>query len=80
MHPSTHHDIPTFTPKEVNPEQPAGEVLFRVDLQILGQGRSFRWNGWAEDASDASRRAVGEARMRWRGFSFVVFSVVQVSE
>jgi len=75
MHPAQRLTIPTFSPRVV---KPAPGHLFRVDLTILGRSQAHTWTGWASDSSDASSRAVGDARMRWRGYSFVVRNVLQV--
>ena len=81
MHPlsaSTHDSIPQFHP----PIGEAGDLppahMFRVALQPLGRAQPHAWTGWAGDAGDATRRAVEDARQRWKGYSFVICAVVQV--
>ena len=52
--------------------------VFRVDVRVIGRLDGHTWQGWAADASDAGRRAIEDARQRWRGYSFVIRSTVQV--
>jgi len=77
MHPSPRLTIPTFSPQLVKVATRSPH-LFRVSLDVLGRREAHVWTGWADDSSDASRRAVGDARNRWKGYSFVVRNVLQV--
>lgn len=78
MHPVTvaREALPPFVPCPMEQRQP--RYMFRVALRPLGRNQPHQWQGWAHDATDASTRAVDDARQRWVGFSFVVSSVHQV--
>lgn len=78
MHPSTVLAVPTHYTAEMRP-RPAPVPVFRVDIRVLGRLDGHAWQGQAADASDAGRRAIDDARQRWRGHSFVVRSTVQVT-
>lgn len=79
MHPGSVLSIPVFYARQVRREAEPLTYMFRVDVRALGRLDGHTWQGWAADASDAGRRALEDARQRWRGYSFVIRSTVQVN-
>ena len=81
MHPlrsTTHDPVPRFHPPTGEPGPRSAAHTFRVSVQPLGRDQPHAWIGQAGDARDAGRRAVEDARQRWRGYSFVIRAVEQV--
>lgn len=80
MHPVTitRESIPPFVPCPMEAPAHRNVLMFRVSLKPLGRNQPHQWQGWAADATDATFRAVDDARQRWQGYSFVVNAVHQV--
>lgn len=79
MHPTTLLSIPVFYTAQRTREPEPVTYMFRVDVRVMGRIDGHIWQGWAADAGDAGRRAIDDARQRWRGYSFVIRSTVQVN-
>ena len=79
MHPATVLSVPVFYAQQVKREAEPVTYMFRVEIRVMGRVDGHTWQGWAADASDAGRRAIDDARQRWRGYSFVIRSTVQVN-
>lgn len=79
MHPSTDFAVPVFYTAQRKREPAPVTYLFRVTLRTLGRVDGHTWQGWAADATDAGRRALDDARQRWRGYGFAITSNVQVN-
>lgn len=78
MHPATVLSVPAFYTHKVTPPLGPVSYMFRVEVRVIGRLDGHCWQGWAADARDAGRRAIDDARQRWRGYSFVIRSTVQV--
>lgn len=70
--PAAFDSIPRFRAVE------RGGHVFRVAAKVIGVNATHRWTGWADDAAQATARALADARQTWRGRSFAVVDVVQV--
>jgi hypothetical protein len=52
--------------------------MWAVDMTVQRLNLPHAWRGWASSSTDATDKALDDARCVWRGFSFVVRTVLQV--
>lgn len=70
--------IPRFSPAGMTAEEPPEQWLWEVTIRVLAMRRTWVGRFMAHDSSEASRRALADARNRWKGHTFAVLSVSQV--